>query len=772
MNFTTQSKSNLAKLMATENLTVEHRKVQTASFDLKNRVLTCPIWAEMSPEMYDLLLGHEIGHALETPLEGWHDTVLENSRRNFKYFLNVIEDARIEKKIKRRFPGLRPSFVKAYGELIEKDFFGIKNRNVNTLPFIDRINLHTKAGYTTNIRFSEKEMSMLKLIEECETFADVKRVTEIIYEYAKKEKQEEKQKPIAKKSNDDYIEIDDSNDGYTDSDDSDDEESDDEDYGDDEESDDEDYGDEFIKKSEDDSDDEESDEEGSTYDNQKYSSDFNSDENKLEEEDEEPRCITDENFRKNEIQLLDPASRSYQYINIPEPIMKNIFTDAKLVNQGMMEFWKISSKDLCKSITVEEVQQKLLKMFKSKNDKFISALAKEFEMRKAATKYAKKKISEMGEVDVNKIYKYKVEDNIFRKMSSIPKGKSHGLVIMLDRSGSMSNDFNAAVEQILITVSFCRKVNIPFVVCGFGNDSSGFVKEHKLDNKLGASFELNNNDLIMDHVFLREYMNSSMSNSEFNQAFKNLLFLSTQYNSDSYRECGWWGVPHTERLSNTPLIQGMVGMKKITENFRIKNRLDIVNMVLVHDGDADQIRFFNSADDRYAYVNSRSFNTILRDPKTKFEIQVSEKDDGLREAIFEWFTKTTGAKIIGFYLTDLSRMYNFSDIMRNKFIDENGKSFGDYIKKDEHNKNKLFEWNDLVKKYRKQIKQDHFLEINTKGYTKFFLIPSGKDLQIADDEIQINGPVTNNKLFTAFKNMNKDKRNSRVLVGKFIKEIA
>ena len=60
-----QSKSYLARLLATENITVEHRKVPTAFFDLKNRLLVVPIWnQEMSNDVLDLLLSHEIGHAL------------------------------------------------------------------------------------------------------------------------------------------------------------------------------------------------------------------------------------------------------------------------------------------------------------------------------------------------------------------------------------------------------------------------------------------------------------------------------------------------------------------------------------------------------------------------------------------------------------------------------------------------------------------------------------------------------------------------------------
>jgi hypothetical protein len=116
MQYSVESKSQLAKLLASENLTVEHKKVQTASFNLRDRILTCPIWKDMTGEMYDLMLGHEVGHALETPEEGWHDAVTTGKSqysKNFKQFLNVIEDARIEKKIKRKFPGIKPSFIKA-----------------------------------------------------------------------------------------------------------------------------------------------------------------------------------------------------------------------------------------------------------------------------------------------------------------------------------------------------------------------------------------------------------------------------------------------------------------------------------------------------------------------------------------------------------------------------------------------------------------------------------------------------------------------------------
>ena len=179
-------KSGLAKLMATENLTVQHAKVPTASFDPKNRVLTCPIWEQMSGDLYDLLIGHEVGHALDTPADGWHGAVHDRGR-NYKGFLNVVEDARIEKRQKRRYPGLRKSFVNGFNELMGKDFFGLRGRNVNTLPFIDRLNIHTKSSYSLPVEFNAKEQDFVDRVQACESFEEALKLTDEIWDYSKEE---------------------------------------------------------------------------------------------------------------------------------------------------------------------------------------------------------------------------------------------------------------------------------------------------------------------------------------------------------------------------------------------------------------------------------------------------------------------------------------------------------------------------------------------------------------------------------------------------------
>ena len=73
----------------------------TAGFDPKSRTLILPIMKEMEGEVYDLFVCHEVGHALHTPAEGWHNVSSKNGQ-HYKGFLNIVEDARIEKKVKKR----------------------------------------------------------------------------------------------------------------------------------------------------------------------------------------------------------------------------------------------------------------------------------------------------------------------------------------------------------------------------------------------------------------------------------------------------------------------------------------------------------------------------------------------------------------------------------------------------------------------------------------------------------------------------------------------
>ena len=112
-------KSQLAKLLATEDIVVEHKQVETAQFNVQTRVLTLPMWEKASNGVYDALVAHEVGHALFTPDRDWF---LEFQIP--PQFVNVVEDVRIEKLMKRKYAGLSRSFFKGYSEMFDGDFFG------------------------------------------------------------------------------------------------------------------------------------------------------------------------------------------------------------------------------------------------------------------------------------------------------------------------------------------------------------------------------------------------------------------------------------------------------------------------------------------------------------------------------------------------------------------------------------------------------------------------------------------------------------------------
>jgi hypothetical protein len=726
-NYTIASKNQLAKLLATENLTIEHKQVSTASFDMKSRVLTCPIWKDMTSELYDLFMGHEVGHALDTPLEGWHDSV-STKGANYKHFLNVVEDARIEKKIKRRYPGIKRSFITAYNRLCDDGFFG-QMFNINKMSLIDKINIHFKCGISAGVNFTDDEMVFVNRIENCEVWSDVVSITDDLFAYCKGEQKKMKEDQEQK-----WVKVPSAEPGDAESD-FEDEESEDGADGD------------ADGEAGDESEDEADDEESGDINHEKESADSDSDQF-------EPECKTDKEFRKNELSLLDEKCLPYYYIKLPQVNLEHVITPQFRVHDLMNDHFRSRNK----TNKAEE-----LKKFKQKNDNYVNLMVKEFEMRKAASAYSKRKVSATGDIDINKIYKYQLEDTIFRKITKVPKGKSHGLVLLLDRSGSMSHNFNGAIEQIMVLAMFCRKVNIPFVVYGFGNCTRGRALD--FPGETGRkSFPIEEGALAMTDVSLREYLNSEMRNSEFINAMGNLALLKGKYESH-------YEIPPSEGLSNTPLTQAIIALKPIVEKFRNTRKLDIVNLAIVHDGDADYCNRFISNNVSIAMSREQG-NYYLVDKKHKINEYIDftlHGNDAIRTSIFNWFTKTTGVKVFGFFIVPDSAGRIKTEIVRRYYV--NGVKYSKI-----HSKNRWDEYRirsipetDIL---RQKMRADKVLVSSNPGYAKFFFILGGKSLETNFDEMVVEDGASVRKLKSAFTKMYTKRKSNRVLVNQFIGDIA
>jgi hypothetical protein len=417
-------------------------------------------------------------------------------------------------------------------------------------------------------------------------------------------------------------------------------------------------------------------------------------------------------------------------------------------------------------------------------------LAKEFEMRKAAKSFSKTKISDTGDIDVNKLSSYKFDDNIFRKVMIVPKGKSHGLILLLDRSGSMSENMAGSIEQILILSMFCRKVNIPFIVYGFGDCTTSNMIDSGLPSgdyhkKPKESFNVKLNDLYLRDVFLREYINSKMSNAEYSKALRNMILLKKSYEVRNGRYyANYIGQPESENLSNTPMNQAIVALAGVMKAFRKQNNLDMSSLVIVHDGDADNCSAYKTMDTRRNYItnveeevevargfNLRSTNVIITDRQHKYQRQLVDKpestnSDILSNGILDWFRATTESKIFGFFLLSNNRGGSVKNAINNRYVFPDGSDLNqlqrtDFAKK--HNEQVR-----LVKEFR----SEKFLISHRPGYDAFYLVAGGSDLVTETEEIEVEGKVTTNKLKNAFMKFNKKKAINRVLVSKFIQGIA
>jgi len=453
-----EQKSLLAKLMAAENISVEHKKIPTAAFDVKNRVLYLPIlkWKPGS-EVYDLFCAHEVGHALWTPEDGWHSSASKKGK-GYKSFLNVVEDARIEKKIKRKFAGARKSMIEGYKSLMNEDFFGLNKMGVspNDLGLIDRINLYTKAGTSYGIEFTDEEKVWVNRVERTESWEEVVKVCDELYDWCKENESETDNSygEFGDNSEDEYDEMDS-------------EDSEDSERTEWEETSDE--LDEIMKgASGDDSEENEDDSEedgksnsggedsaDSCEDGSGKSKDGESSDEENEKESSKkasssgfeggvgdafgdregmsgPRSITDEEFRKREEELADmkESTELPLYLTFPKINTDALVIDYKKVLEECNSYYTTQD-------GANEYGIKLLKKFKSTNDKMVSYMVKEFEMKKAADIHRRAYNSKKGTLDMNKIHAYKYSENLFQQITNLPEGKNHGMVMFIDWSGSM-----------------------------------------------------------------------------------------------------------------------------------------------------------------------------------------------------------------------------------------------------------------------------------------------------------------------------------------------
>ena len=732
------AKSQLAKLLATENITVQHSAAaKTAMFDVKNRVLILPVWREMSNDLYDMLVVHEVGHALDTPADGWLDALKDIATRvtgsasnkalaAVKGFLNVIEDARIDKRQKRRFPGARRNYVKGYAELIEKDFFGTKSKDVNSMSFIDRLNIYFKGGAMSGIKFTSEEKAMVNRVDAAETFDEVMALTEEIFGWSKsKQEQDEPETDM-----DDMR----AKGGMSDQDDYDfSDESDDEDFGDDEDE-------NYSSGRGDDSDDEDEDDDGNSDSDDTEAGDGDDKRDSddplnvgAKSEDDIPESETEKAWQKNQNDLVVKSDEEYVYVKIPRPVKYDqVVNDYKVVladqRKCIAGFW---NQDWLKSVR-EELQR-----FKADENASISFMVKEFEMRKSADEHSRTSVAKTGVIDTNKLHSYRYNDDLFRRITTVASGKNHGFVMFVDWSGSMDLHLKKTVKQLLSLTMFCKRVQIPFEVYSF-RSTTGFDVDNGRIN--GQSFTKKQNELDFDNFVARNLLSSRMNVAEFNDAMFHLYVMACNGNL------------HCDSMTSTPLNECIGVADLIINRFKAKSRVQIVNTIFLTDGDSDPISHVNGLPSSW---KTRKY--ILQDEITKKSYDIRSEsthsyyhrdpysDRAMTDLLLRVLKDRTGCNLIGFYITS----YGFSQA----YGRVNGQS------------------GEAYKKATADWKNNGFFGATTSGYDEYYII-NPRSFDVSSGKLAISSDMSKKKIASEFIKFSEKKAVSRVLLSRFVKRIA
>ena len=741
--------NQLAKLLATENIFVRHdATAQTASFDIKSRVLTLPIFKRMSKALTDMMVGHEVGHALYTPTDEWEVAITGDDPVN-QNILNIVEDPRIERKVQRKYPGLRSCFVTGYRELFDQGFFGEVAKDWDSMNILDRLNIHFKGGSSLGVRFGSEEMYLVRLIEKVETFDDAVRVTKEIMKFWNENSEEPEPQEMRVPGMPGHQS---------------DEDPDDEDLR---------VGPMTPEDA------------GKGYDPDEHYVDG-----------DEVNTQAEYEARINE--MLDRTAYDRIYIGLPKPNLNNLIIDWKDVNKELSEQIEIcyrrntvrrkeileyrethgrgSLYDYSGELPLDEATAKVeYKKFRTKSVKIVNYMVKEFERKKAAQEYKRTSINKTGVLNVNALHSYKYNDDLFLKRAIVHDGKNHGLVMLIDWSASMTHIMNDTIHQLMNLIWFCSKVNIPFEVYAFSNNYSYPITTdeddpdynvkaamEKVQQKMKLGWKHVHGDVWLGDSNMRLLnLTSSRENArQLTTSLFNLWFYGQGHkNYYAREEFGAYG------LGSTPLVEAMVAMQDILPKFRNAHKLDKVNFICLTDGEAntsfgEYVNDYKTIEDTRptSMIPHRRTDCMYQDPATRKTYNISKSTKPMYRFYGDWAEKQ-----VQFLLKLMKDKYGVNTI--GIFLVA-GRNVNKSVLE------KYLGWVSVNRakhqRARKQVRTEGFAAVTSAGYDEYYIIPTGRN-QLSDDGLgEVADDISKSKLKKLFATSQKGKTGNRYLANRMM----
>lgn len=705
----------IAKLMSTENITIERANVTTASFDIKTRVLTLPVYDGLTSEIEEMLICHEVGHALFTPI-----SIVEEPLSNVEFhYLNVIEDVRCNRLMKRKFPGVKRIMFEGYRQLFETGKCGeISSDDL----LIDRINIGCKCGEHL-VQFNQKEYEFVVRAETIETALEAKLLAKEIYEYEVKKHEEEKNDTSFPEELDEACnEVPMPDDDTTN-----------EDTNLDVETDTDDVSIPDVVKDKPLTPDE--------IDNadQVQGNTPGSDEDALM-----PK--TTREIEKNLLSSIGKVTK--RYIRLGTEFDPNTIIDHKRV----LKAFKTHSEETSSRLSIWDSKKRKwipretsYNEFKLSMTKTVSYLVKEFELRKSAIAYKRVKVSKTGALNMNKLWSHKLQDDIFKSLTSVNNDKNHGMIFLVDWSGSIHNTLSDVLQQTIILASFCHKIQIPFQVFAFA--SSDCLK-HAFPDDLHEMRVKNENfntsnfnslrrihnvfDNTLKRMYLLELFSNKMTTSEFNNMSKELFDVDNCI--------------RTFTLGGTPLNQALTYMLDYVGKFKTANNVEKMSFVTLTDGESDNLKPVNYVDD----MVEKQLTTVYIDPVTKreYEFEETQQTDSLLQCIRDRHNTTN----IGFYvLLKANPSTVCKCIFHNNLSSKSTSSI----------------MNDMIA----DIRTDKMYKTSTRGRDQFYVVTS-KHLQLEEKTLEIKTNATASAIATQLTRVMNANQVNKLLLNSFIEFVS
>ena len=706
-------KSQLAKLLATEDLIVEHRKTDTAQFNVHTRVLTLPNWERASNNIYDSLVAHEVGHALYTPDEwDWMGKIPQT-------FVNIVEDARIEKLMKRKFAGLAKTFYNGYNELNDKDFFEIDGQDINDLNLADRTNLFFKIGSFIDVSFSTPEKEIVTLIKNAETFTDTLAAAEALYNFCKQEleKKQKEQENNPECEQDAPTGIEGSGNFSTDD------------------------GDDCELTVPDSSSNDTLENGTGGTDNVPVSHGSDS---------VEPEVYTAEALEERLQELNSLQGAENVYFELPKLKLENYIIPNSQLHEEMRVSFTEAEDDYIKRDRVnifnaglfEHSDDEFIK-FKKNAQKEVNYLVKEFECKKAADSYARTTTHRTGVLDTRKLHTYKFNEDLFKKVGIVPDGKNHGLVFILDWSGSMQGVIKDTLKQLYNLMWFCKKVNIPFEVYAFTNCYPVYSEKPRYERKSGVV-------AIEDHFSLMNLFTSKVRSNILEEQMKYVFRLAHAFCRDSYTA---YNIPIGMNLSGTPLNEALITLHSILPQFKRENKLQKVQCVVLTDGEAAPISYAREIQRHWedtpylgsAHVNDRC---ILRNRKTGYTYSC--------QGLGYW------AQVTDLLLKDLRQTFPDINFIGIRVLAS--RDAGQFVRT--YTGYEGDEYETIMKRWKKEKS----FAIKNSGYHTYFGLSS--TALANDDEFDVKEDASKAEIKRAFVKSLKTKKMNKKILGEFIELVA